>query len=147
MADSAESMEIDFPSSSFRESTVKTSCSSYCAPGQQGCSTSSSSAAAAAATGVLFPPAPAPLLPAQQQLSVTACASSGGESGTTRKRVREVEEEEEGGGGGAGASDRVVEKRGCEEGMSWWTCLMLGMDQEKARPQVVRKFHTTTPQQ
>ena len=34
-----------------------------------------------------------------------------------------------------------VEKRGCEEGMSWWTCLMLGMDQENTQPQVVKKVY------
>lgn len=53
--------------------------------------------------------------------------------GETRKRVREGE--------GKGEVEEVVEKRGCEEGMSWWTCLMLGMDQENARPRVVRKVH------
>lgn len=47
-----------------------------------------------------------------------------------KKRARESEEEKE------------VEKRGCEEGMSWWTCLMLGMDQENTKPQVVKKLYT-----
>ena len=49
-----------------------------------------------------------------------------------RKRGREAEEEE---------SSRVVEKRGCEEGMSWWTCLMLGVSQERTRPQAVKKIY------
>ena len=59
-----------------------------------------------------------------------------GSSGS-RKRGRESEEEVVVGGG-----EKVVEKRGCEEGMSWWTCLMLGMDQENTKPRVVRKLHT-----
>ena len=37
---------------------------------------------------------------------------------------------------------RVVEKRGCAEGMSWWTCLMLGVSQEKTQPWPVRKVYT-----
>ena len=49
-----------------------------------------------------------------------------------RKRGREAEEEE---------SSKVVEKRGCEEGMSWWTCLMLGVSQERTQPQVVKKVY------
>ena len=49
-----------------------------------------------------------------------------------RKRGREAEEEE---------SSKVVEKRGCEEGMSWWTCLMLGISQERTQPQVVKKVY------
>ena len=36
-----------------------------------------------------------------------------------------------------GEFTRVVEKRGCAEGMSWWTCLMLGVSQEKTQPRVV----------
>ena len=48
----------------------------------------------------------------------------------SRKRGRFDEEEE-----------TEVEKRGCEEGMSWWTCLMLGMNQEHSRPQVVKKIY------
>lgn len=53
----------------------------------------------------------------------------------SRKRGREGE-----------GTKEEVEKRGCEEGMSWWTCLMLGMDQENTRPQVVRKLHTNNTQ-
>ena len=52
-----------------------------------------------------------------------------------RKRVRGGEECE-------GGRERVIEKRVCEEGMSWWTCLMLGMDQENTKAQVVRRFHS-----
>lgn len=48
-----------------------------------------------------------------------------------RKREREVEE---------GESD-AVEKRAAEEGLSWWTCLLLGVGQERSKPQVVRKLH------
>lgn len=62
-------------------------------------------------------------------------------SAGSRKRARESEVfagEGEGGRGG----EREVEKRGCEEGMSWWTCLMLGMDQENTKPRIVRKLHT-----
>ena len=52
----------------------------------------------------------------------------------SRKRVREAEEE-------AGRRE-VVEKRGCEEGgMSWWTCLMLGVSQDNSKQQVVRKVY------
>ena len=58
--------------------------------------------------------------------SQSGCAKS-------RKRGREIEEEEE--------SSREVEKRGCEEGMSWWTCLMLGISQERTQPQVVKKIY------
>lgn len=54
--------------------------------------------------------------------------------GGARKRGHKCEEGE----------GEVVEKRGCEEGMSWWTCLMLGMDQQNTRPQIVRKSHTST---
>ena len=55
-----------------------------------------------------------------------------GSSGpVSRKRTRPGEEEEE----------REVEKRGCEEGMSWWTCLMLGISQDNSRQQVVKKVH------
>ena len=48
----------------------------------------------------------------------------------TRKRCRAVEDEQ-----------TEVEKRGCEEGMSWWTCLMLGISQENSRSQVVKKIY------
>jgi hypothetical protein len=48
--------------------------------------------------------------------------------------------------GREGVGEGEVEKRGCEEGMSWWTCLMLGMNQENTKPQVVRKVHTTSTQ-
>ena len=41
-----------------------------------------------------------------------------------------------------GEFTRVVEKRGCAEGMSWWTCLMLGVSQEKTQPRVVKKVYT-----
>ena len=48
----------------------------------------------------------------------------------SRKRCRPVEDEQ-----------TKVEKRGCEEGMSWWTCLMLGISQENSRSQVVKKSY------
>ena len=48
----------------------------------------------------------------------------------SRKRCRSEEDEQ-----------REVEKRGCEEGMSWWTCLMLGVSQENSKPQVVKKVY------
>ena len=60
----------------------------------------------------------------------TASNCSPSSRGGVRKRVREGDSEEE-----------VVEKRGCEEGMSWWMCLMLGMDQANTKPQVVKKIH------
>ena len=75
--------------------------------------------------------------------SCQACASCSSDScsvhnrGSGRKRPREEFEDQEQGQ----RQGRVVEKRGCEEGMSWWTCLMLGISQERARPQVVRKVH------
>ena len=50
-------------------------------------------------------------------------------SGANRKRAREEE-------------PGAVEKRGCEEGMSWWTCLLLGVDPvERTKQQVVRKHY------
>lgn len=52
----------------------------------------------------------------------TGCSQQTSTAGAGRKRARE---EEEGG--------TAVEKRGCEEGMSWWTCLMLGVSQESQR--------------
>ena len=56
--------------------------------------------------------------------------------GQRRKRGRET----------CGGEERVVEveKRGCTEGMSWWTCLMLDMNhEENTRAQVaVRKVHS-----
>ena len=60
----------------------------------------------------------------------TAAGSCHTVSGANRKRAREEE---------PGAA---VEKRGCEEGMSWWTCLLLGVDPgERSQQQVVRKLH------
>ena len=54
-------------------------------------------------------------------------------SQSTRKRGREEEEIRR---------TEVVEKRGCEEGgMSWWTCLMLGVSQENSKQQIVRKVY------
>ena len=75
-------------------------------------------------------------IPAQQLQRETAVEEA--RSCVGRKRLREGGEELGRGGGG----EREVEKRGCEEGMSWWTCLMLGMDQENTKPRVVRKVHT-----
>ena len=49
----------------------------------------------------------------------------------SRKRCRPEEDEQ-----------TEVEKRGCEEGMSWWTCLMLGISQENSRSQAVKKFYS-----
>lgn len=56
---------------------------------------------------------------------------NGSSNPVSRKRTRPGEEEEE----------REVEKRGCEEGMSWWTCLMLGISPDNSRQQVVKKVH------
>lgn len=67
------------------------------------------------------------------QAEVTEGSSRCGCVKKSRKRGREIEEEEE--------SSREVEKRGCEEGMSWWTCLMLGISQERTQPQVVKKIY------
>ena len=39
-----------------------------------------------------------------------------------------------------------VEKRGCEEGMSWYMCLMLGVDQSNTKPQVVKKLYPSNSQ-
>ena len=49
---------------------------------------------------------------------------------SSRKRTRAVEEER-----------REIEKRGCEEGMSWWTCLMLDISQDNAEPQVIKRVY------
>ena len=62
--------------------------------------------------------------------------SSDSSGSVSRKRTRA--EEEEGKGEGEG---REVEKRGCEEGMSWWTCLMLGVSQDNSRQQIIKKHH------
>ena len=62
--------------------------------------------------------------------------SSDSSGSVSRKRTRTEEEEGEGEGEG-----REVEKRGCEEGMSWWTCLMLGVSQDNSRQQVIKKHH------
>ena len=71
----------------------------------------------------------------QQQLQQPQLNGSSDSSGSvSRKRTRAGEEEGEGEG-------REVEKRGCEEGMSWWTCLMLGISQDNSRQQVVTKLH------
>ena len=75
------------------------------------------------------------LVSARKELALVE-EGQGSETGAGgRKRGRENENEEVERGD-------TVEKRGCEEGMSWWTCLMLGMDQENTKPQVVRKIHT-----
>lgn len=66
------------------------------------------------------------------QTSKNAGSHAAGESGTSsRKRGREGEEN----------GHTEVEKRGCEEGMSWWTCLMLGVSQDNSRQQVVKKVY------
>lgn len=33
----------------------------------------------------------------------------------------------------------TTDKRSVEEGMSWWTCLMLGLPYEYTKPHVVKK--------
>ena len=48
-----------------------------------------------------------------------------------RKRSRDQE-------GTTATSD----KRTVEEGMSWWTCLMLGLPYEYTKPHVVKKTNT-----
>ena len=75
-----------------------------------------------------------------QGVSLENRSQEPGSSAGSRKRGRESEGFllEEGARGG----EREVEKRGCEEGMSWLTCLMLGMDQENTKPRIVRKLHT-----
>lgn len=45
-----------------------------------------------------------------------------------RKRARDQE-------GTVASSD----KRAVEEGMSWWTCLMLGLPYEYTKPHVIKK--------
>ena len=37
------------------------------------------------------------------------------------------------------AAPPTDEKRGCAEGMSWWTCLLLGVDQSMTKQQVITK--------
>lgn len=66
--------------------------------------------------------------------TVPVAGQAQGECQQRRKRSREV----------CGGEERVVEKRGCEEGMSWWTCMMLDMNHEEyTRAQVaVRKVHS-----
>ena len=56
---------------------------------------------------------------------------SGEQVPTRRKRERQAEEGE----------NEAVEKKAAEEGLSWWTCLMLGVGQERTKPQVVKKVH------
>lgn len=56
---------------------------------------------------------------------------NGSNLSVSRKRNRSEE----------GEREDEIEKRGCEEGMSWWTCLMLGISQDNSRQQVVRKLH------
>ena len=64
-------------------------------------------------------------------VSEVEAASSGGRAGCpSRKRTRDAEEE-----------SREIEKRGCEEGMSWWTCLLLGVSQDNTKPRVVKRAH------
>lgn len=55
-------------------------------------------------------------------------AEDPGETKLQRKRARDQE-------GTAATSD----KRAVEEGMSWWTCLMLGLPHEYTKPHVVKK--------
>lgn len=50
------------------------------------------------------------------------------QSKLTRKRTREE-------------TDTLIEKRGCDEGLSWWTCLLLDVSQENTNPRPVRKFY------
>ncbi len=71
--------------------------------------------------------------PQPQQLQSQLNGSSDSSGSVSRKRTRSEEAEGEGEGSG-------VEKRGCEEGMSWWTCLMLGISQDNSRQKVVRKL-------
>jgi len=54
-----------------------------------------------------------------------------------RKRSRQMELEAPQQRSGAPRSSD--EKRGCAEGMSWWTCLLLGVDQSMTRQQVISK--------
>ena len=49
--------------------------------------------------------------------------SSSSESGLGKKRTREEATEH----------IETTEKRGCDEPMSWWTCLMLGISSNKSR--------------
>lgn len=51
-----------------------------------------------------------------------------GETKLQRKRARDQE-------GTVATSD----KRTVEEGMSWWTCLMLGLPYEYTKPHVIKK--------
>ena len=59
-------------------------------------------------------------------------------SGEKRKRPRESGDSESERAAGS-ASTAATEKRGCAEGMSWWTCLLLGVDQSMTKQQVVTK--------
>ena len=40
--------------------------------------------------------------------------------------------------------DKVVEKRGCEEDLSWWTRLMLGMCPNSSSLQPIHKTYPST---
>lgn len=51
-----------------------------------------------------------------------------GETKLQRKRAR-----------GQEGTITTTDKRAVEEGMSWWTCLMLGLPYEYTKPHVVKK--------
>ena len=59
-------------------------------------------------------------------------AEEPGETKLQRKRARDQE-------GTTANSD----KRTVEEGMSWWTCLMLGLPYEYTKPHVVKKTNSS----
>lgn len=61
-----------------------------------------------------------------------SAAEEPGETKLQRKRARDQE-------GTAATSD----KRTVEEGMSWWTCLMLGLPYEHTKPHIVKKTNST----
>lgn len=55
-----------------------------------------------------------------------------GETKLQRKRVRDQE-----------GADATSDKRTVEEGMSWWTCLMLGLPYEYTKPHITKKTSTS----
>ncbi len=59
--------------------------------------------------------------------------------GKTEGRKRQREDDGAGGPPVGNATAAQSEKRGCAEGLSWWTCLMLGVDQNMTQQQVVAK--------
>lgn len=54
-----------------------------------------------------------------------------GETKLQRKRARDQQ-----------GTTTTSDKRTVEDGMSWWTCLMLGLPQEYTKPHVVKKSTT-----